>query len=441
MPVPVPVGVTRLLAALGDHEPVAVVRDGGAVVVGVGPDDALVASGAGGLDRLDRLTPGWWAGWLSYDLGRSVERVPVAATADPPTPDVVLVRFAARAVFDRGGVTVAGRGSDAAALRRVLRRAGPGRPGASLGESPGTARAPAPAAGMAAWRSSLSRRRYEAGVRTIQDRIRDGDCYQVNLTRRLRAPVPGGEPGRYGRALYGTLARRHPSPHLAMVRHPVATVVSASPERFLRVEGRSVETRPIKGTDTSPDRLARSGKDRAENVMIVDLARNDLGRVCVPGTVRVTELCRIEAHPGLVHLVSTVRGRLRDDVGPAGLVRATFPPASVTGAPKPAALTIIEHLEPVRRGVYCGAVGFLDTAAGRGDLAVAIRTFVVHGDGIDLGVGAGITAGSVPEREWAETELKAARLVAAAEAAFADGDPDATGLRLPPVPVTLGAAG
>lgn len=441
MRVPVAVGVARLLAALGDHEPVAVVRDGEAVVVGVGPDEELVASGAGALHGLDRLAPGWWAGWLAYDLGRAVERVPVHAAADPPTPDVVFTRFAARAVFGRAGVTVAGRGPDARALRRVLRRAAALGTDASAGGPWSRAdRVPEPCAGTVGWRSSLSRDRYEAGVRAIQDRIRDGDCYQVNLTRRLRAAVPGEEPGTYGRALYGTLARRHPSPHLAMVRHTVATVVCASPERFLRIEGPSVETRPIKGTDTCPDRLARSDKDRAENVMIVDLARNDLGRVCVPGTVRVSDLCRVEAHPGLVHLVSTVRGRVRDDVGPGGLIRATFPPASVTGAPKPAALTLIERLEPVRRGVYCGAVGFLDTAAGRADLAVAIRTFVVHAGGVDLGVGAGITAGSVPEREWAETELKAARLVAAAEVAGTRSAREATGPP-PGTPVALGAAG
>jgi para-aminobenzoate synthetase component 1 len=167
----------------------------------------------------------------------------------------------------------------------------------------------------------------------------------------------------------------------------------------------------------SPSALRASAKDRAENVMIVDLARNDLGRVCEPGSVRVPELCRLEAHPGLVHLVSTVRGELRPGVGLGGLVRATFPPASITGAPKPRVLQEIEDLEPVRRGVYCGAVGWVDTTRGRADLAVAIRTFVVAGGTTTLGIGAGITADSDPAAEWHETELKAARLLTVAGAA------------------------
>ena len=142
--------------------------------------------------------------------------------------------------------------------------------------------------------------------------------------------------------------------------------------------------------------LQASVKDRAENVMIVDLARNDLGRVCEFGSVRVPELCALETHPGLHHLVSTVEGRLRNDVGVGDLIRATFPPASVTGAPKPRVMQAIEDLEPVRRGVYCGAVGWIDTERGEGDLAVAIRTFV-SGDGrTSLGIGSGIVADSDP---------------------------------------------
>ncbi len=161
--------------------------------------------------------------------------------------------------------------------------------------------------------------------------------------------------------------------------------------------------------------------------MIVDLARNDLGRVCEAGSVHVPSLCSIESHPGLHHLVSTVRGRLRDDVGIGTLLRATFPPASVTGAPKPRVLQAIEDLEPVRRGVYCGALGWIDTSAGEparveADLAVAIRTFTVLGTvgagSTHFGVGGGIVADSQPDAEWDETELKAARLlrVAGAEA-------------------------
>jgi para-aminobenzoate synthetase component 1 len=214
--------------------------------------------------------------------------------------------------------------------------------------------------------------------------------------------------------------RANPAPHAALCTFgdalPGVAVVSASPELYLRVDGRTVETRPIKGTAADDVTLATSIKDRAENLMIVDLARNDLGRVCAYGSVHVPDLFTIEAHPGLFHLVSTVRGRLRDGAGLGDLVRATFPPASVTGAPKPRVLQAIEDLEPVRRGVYCGAVGWIDADRARAELAVAIRTLTIAGGRTHLGVGGGIVADSRADREWAETELKAAQLLRAAYA-------------------------
>ncbi len=235
----------------------------------------------------------------------------------------------------------------------------------------------------------------------------------MNLTRRLCAPRTPDPV-----ALHAALAAVNPAPHAALFAFGPAlagvAVVSASPELYLRVDGRDVQTRPIKGTGADAPSLARSAKDHAENVMIVDLARNDLGRVCEYGSVCVPALCRVEAHPGLYHLVSTVRGRLRPDVDLAGLVRATFPPASVTGAPKPRVLQAIEDLEPVRRGVYCGAVGWIDGDRARAELAVAIRTFTIACGRTYLGVGGGIVADSQDASEWAETELKAARLLAAA---------------------------
>ena len=154
--------------------------------------------------------------------------------------------------------------------------------------------------------------------------------------------------------------------------------------------------------------------------MIVDLARNDLGRVCRPGSVRAVELAALEKHPGLYHLVSTIGGRLRPDVGLADLVHATFPPASITGAPKPRVMQAIEDLEPVRRGIYCGAVGWIDVEQRAAELAVAIRTFTITHAYTDLGVGGAIVADSDPASEWAETELKAARLLAAAGPAEAE---------------------
>jgi para-aminobenzoate synthetase component 1 len=190
------------------------------------------------------------------------------------------------------------------------------------------------------------------------------------------------------------------------------SIVSASPELFLRRFGEVVESGPIKGTGrTEADLLP---KDSAENVMIVDLVRNDLGVVCRTGSVTVPHLLTLEAHPGLVHLVSTVRGELRDDVGWSEVLGATFPPGSVTGAPKSSALRIIDEVETASRGPYCGAVGWVDAESRTAELAVAIRTFWLSEDVLRFGTGAGITWGSDADREWDETELKAERLLAVA---------------------------
>jgi para-aminobenzoate synthetase component I len=262
-----------------------------------------------------------------------------------------------------------------------------------------------------AWTSSLDGPGFRAGVSAIRAAIAAGDVYQVNLTRRLSAPLP---PGADIAALGAALGRGNPAPYAAVVRIPRADcyVASASPERFLHRDGDRVTSSPIKGT--AADASAFLPKDRAENVMIVDLVRNDLGRVCEFGSVEVPALCAVEAHPGLVHLVSTVTGRLRPGVGWGDLVGAVFPPGSVTGAPKLAALDHIARLEPVPRGVYCGAVGWVDADRRQGDLNVAIRTFWVEDGRLHLGSGGGITWDSTPEGEWAETELKARRLLAVA---------------------------
>jgi para-aminobenzoate synthetase component I len=259
-----------------------------------------------------------------------------------------------------------------------------------------------------AWESSLDAHAFQKSVALIRDAIAAGDVYQVNLCRRLSAPLP---PGADVAALGAALAEGNPAPYSAVVRLPSAGVhvASASPERFLRRDGDVVESRPIKGTAASA--AGFTAKDRAENVMIVDLVRNDLGRVCEFGTVEVPALCAVEQHPGLVHLVSTVRGILRPDVGWPELLDAVFPPGSVTGAPKLAALGLIDRLEPASRGVYCGAVGWVDADARAGDLNVAIRTFWFEDGAIHFGTGGAITWDSTPEGEWAETELKARRLL------------------------------
>ncbi|MEU3857367.1 chorismate-binding protein [Streptomyces sp. NPDC028722] len=280
---------------------------------------------------------------------------------------------------------------------------------------PGVWRGPAPGD----WTSSLDRAAYTAAVRGIRERIAAGDVYQVNLCRVLGAPVA---PDADVDALTALLARGNPAPYAGTVRLPEhgVEIATASPELFLRRDGRVVESGPIKGTaHTEADLLE---KDYAENVMIVDLVRNDLGRVCATGSVTVPDLCAVEKHPGLVHLVSTVRGELREDAGWPELLAAAFPAGSVTGAPKPSALGIIAELEPAPRGPYCGGIGWVDADRGTGELAVGIRTFWIdRADGtLRFGTGAGITWGSDPEGEWGETELKASRLLAVASGSYED---------------------
>lgn len=261
------------------------------------------------------------------------------------------------------------------------------------------------------WTSSLDREGFRHGVAAIREAIAAGDVYQVNLTRRLSAPLPDGADVA---ALGAALAEGNPAPYSAVVRLPDhgLQVASASPELFLGRDGERVWSRPIKGTSATQHGFL--DKDRAENVMIVDLVRNDLGRVCEFGAVEVPDLWSVEEHPGLFHLVSTVSGRLRAGCGWAAAIEATFPPGSVTGAPKLAALEHIARLEPVSRGIYCGALGWVDADRRRGELNVAIRTFWFEDAALHLGTGGAITWDSTPDGEWEETELKAAKLLAVA---------------------------
>ncbi|MBC2902619.1 chorismate-binding protein [Streptomyces cupreus] len=279
---------------------------------------------------------------------------------------------------------------------------------------PGAWHGPAPDA----WTSSLDRAAYLAGVRRIREHIAAGEVYQANLCRVLSAALPDPERADVD-ALTALLARGNPAPYAGTVRLPAhgVEIATASPELFLRRAGRTVESGPIKGTGrTAADLLE---KDHAENVMIVDLVRNDLGRVCATGSVTVPDLCAVEEHPGLVHLVSTVRGALAERAGWPQLLAAAFPPGSVTGAPKSSAMRIITALETAPRGPYCGGVGWVDADRGTGELAVGIRTFWIDrtapvGPVLRFGTGAGITWDSDPGREWAETQLKARRLLTVA---------------------------
>jgi len=284
-----------------------------------------------------------------------------------------------------------------------------------------------------AWASSMTHEAYCAAVDEVRQAVKEGEVYQANICRVLSAPLapdddgaPDGEREPSATALAAVLAAGNPAPYAGGIHVPAHAaaraagtppvwVVSASPELSLAVDGGYVTSRPIKGTGRTAADLQE--KDRAENLMITDLVRNDLQRVCRPGTVEVTHLLEVEHHPGLVHLVSTVRGRLAAEDPVAvwrGLIDAALPAGSVSGAPKSSALRLIRRLEPVPRGPYCGGIGWIDADAGTAELAVGIRTFWWHDGVLRFGTGAGITWGSDPEAEWAETELKASRLIALA---------------------------
>jgi para-aminobenzoate synthetase component 1 len=274
-----------------------------------------------------------------------------------------------------------------------------------------------PLAGMPGVLSNFDRVSYLAAVRHAIDYIHAGDCFQVNLSQRLLHPatLPPLK-------LYRRLRERNPAPFAGYFDLGDFVIASASPERFVRVEGGEVETRPIKGTrprGATPEEdrgyaegLLRSAKDRAENVMIIDLLRNDLGRVCAYGSVRVSAVCRLESYETVHHLVSEVRGRLRPGLGPIDLLRAAFPGGSVTGAPKVRAMEIIAELEPTARGPYCGSLGYLGFD-GTADTSILIRTFTVGGGWVQFPVGGGIVADSSPEEEYEETLHKAEGLLRA----------------------------
>ncbi len=265
--------------------------------------------------------------------------------------------------------------------------------------------------------SNFSRAAFEAAVARAIEYVFAGDIFQVNLAQRLLARQKTGP-----LEFYARLRARNPAPFAGYLDLDGFAVASASPERFLQVEGDLVITRPIKGTRprgraAEDDRFARdelrqSAKDRAENVMIVDLLRNDLSRVCRPSTVVVPRLFEVETYQTVHHLVSEVQGRLREDCGPIDLLRAAFPGGSITGAPKVRAMEIIAELEPVARGVYCGSLGYLGFD-GAMDTSILIRTVTAGRGWLQFPAGGGIVAGSSPPKEYAETLDKAAGILRA----------------------------
>ena len=254
---------------------------------------------------------------------------------------------------------------------------------------------------------------YERAVAATRASIALGEVYQANICRVMSASMPDSGAQDIA-ALYLLLQEGNPAPHSAMLRVPEAgvNIACSSPELFLEREQGILKSGPIKGTGRTAGDLL--DKDEAENVMIVDLVRNDLSKVCKTGSVAVPALLRLEEHPGLVHLVSDVTGELEPGTTWPAIMDAMFPPGSVTGTPKSSARRLISKLEPVSRGPYCGAVGWVDADRGTASLAVTIRTFWLDGKILNFGTGAGITWGSDPTAEWRETELKARGLVALA---------------------------
>jgi para-aminobenzoate synthetase component 1 len=381
-------------------------------------------------------------GYLAYDWGRVLERRPAARFADLALPEAVFGLYDLVVAWDHHadegwlvstGLPCTGPARAARARERLATlRAWLSAPGGTptLGDALAAHPAGRPAgielapswpvlalegAEQVGLRSTFTHRGYLSAVQRVREYIVAGDIFQANLSQRFEAPIPETA----GR-LYARLRRRNPAPFGAWLAFDDAVLLSVSPERFLRLEGRQVETRPIKGTrprglgpmhDEALSReLSESDKDRAENVMIVDLLRNDLSRVCRPGTVRVPELFHLEQHPTVHHLVSTVTGELAPGLGAAELLRATFPGGSITGAPKVRAMEIIAELEPTERGVYCGAIGWLGVT-GDMDTNIAIRTCVARGGRVYFSGGGGIVADSDPELEYHETLHKVKGIV------------------------------
>lgn len=347
-------------------------------------------------------------GLFSYDLGRALEQLPAQADADIDYPWLVAGRYLWAIVIDHQTRT-----------SRLVRH--PLASDALMQRVEHQLRQPVDSAGppfrlTRPFASNLDADAYRAALQRIDAYIHAGDCYQINFAQRFQAGYQG-DPWLAYRALRAVA----PTPFAAFLDLPEGAVLSLSPERFLLCTARGeVETRPIKGTrprgrDVEEDRalaaeLAASAKDRAENLMIVDLLRNDLSRNCRPGSVEVPALFSIEHYPNVHHMVSVVRGRLKAQASPLTLLRDAFPGGSITGAPKIRAMEIIDELEPQRRSVYCGSIGYI-SCCGRMDTSITIRTLLCRQGEIYCWAGGGIVADSTVEAEYQETFNKVDNLL------------------------------
>jgi anthranilate synthase component 1 len=371
---------------------------------------------------------GGLVGYLGYDVVRRLERLPATAADDLGMPELAMMLVTDLAVLDHTDGTVLlianafggeGRGGYDDAVARLdamatdLAQAAP--PGVAVLD----AADPAPAA------SSMPPGAYEAGVERIREHIRAGDAFQVVLAQRFQTPTAVD-----ALDVYRVLRATNPSPYMYLLRfegrESPFDVVGSSPEALVTVTGSTAVVHPPAGTrprgasEEEDQRLAAGlladPKERAEHVMLVDLARNDLGRVCTPGSVEVPDFMRVELYSHVMHLVSTVSGTVTADADALDVFDATFPAGTVSGAPKPRAMEIIESLEPTRRALYAGTVGYVD-ASGDMDMAIAIRTAVLHQGMAYVQAGAGIVADSDPATEEAETRHKARAVLSAIAAA------------------------
>ena len=350
-------------------------------------------------------------GYLAYELAHHLERLPRSAVDDLGLPDMNIGLYDWVIAQDgwtgetwvvSSGLPDGSRERAEERLRRVL---------GLMDDGAGTPGPIGPPSGTARTRSNFSREEYVRAVREVKRYIVQGDTYQVNISQRFETPLET-QPW----PLYRRLREVNPAPFAAYLQYPEAAVLSASPEEYLLLDGRAVETRPMKGTmprGATPrddrrlaEELHASEKDRAENVMIVDLMRNDLGRVCVPGSIQVPHLFTVEKHPAVFQMVSTVRGEVLAGVDAVDLMKACFPGGSVTGAPKIRAMEIIDELEPTQRNVYCGAIGYMGFD-GSMRTSIPIRIILAKGGTAYFQVGGGVVADSDPEAEYRETLYKA----------------------------------
>ncbi len=357
------------------------------------------------------------AGFWGYEMGRYLERIPVRPN-DVALPDAVLglydVVIACDLRQEQAWALASGFPARDAASRRQ-RAAARTRQLLSWLEA-GAVHQPPTAAPSVQPRSNFSPSAYRRAVQRVREYILAGDIFQANLSQRFAADWP---PERSPWEVYRRLRAENPAPYAAYFHFGEGVLASASPERFLRVDNGVVDTRPIKGTRPRGETSARdralarellsSEKDRAENTMIVDLLRNDLSRVCAPGTVQVPRLCALETYATVHHLVSTVQGRLEEGHDAWDLLQAAFPGGSITGAPKIRAMEIIAELEPHPRGPYCGSAGYL-AFNGQMDTSILIRTLVFAGGKVFFSAGGGVVADSDPYAEYAETLDKARAL-------------------------------